>query len=44
MRWPGYFGRAWDTVIMRIADVFFAFPLLIGAILILTVVGQGVCR
>ena len=38
----GYFGRAWDTVIMRTADVFFAFPLLIGAILILTVVGQGV--
>ncbi len=38
----GYFGRSWDTVIMRTADVFFAFPLLIGAILILTVVGQGV--
>jgi peptide/nickel transport system permease protein len=38
----GYFGKAWDTVIMRTADVFFAFPLLIGAILILTVTGQGV--
>lgn len=38
----GYFGRAWDTVIMRTADIFFAFPLLIGAILIVSVVGQGV--
>ncbi len=27
---------------MRVADVFLAFPLLIGAILIVTVVGQGV--
>jgi ABC-type dipeptide/oligopeptide/nickel transport system permease subunit len=38
----GYFGGAWDTLIMRVADVFFAFPLLIGAILIILVVGRGV--
>lgn len=38
----GYLGRAWDSVIMRVADVFFAFPLLIGAILIILVVGRGV--
>ena len=38
----GFFGRAWDTVIMRVADVFFAFPLLIGAIIIIVVVGRGV--
>lgn len=38
----GYFGRAWDSVIMRTADVFFAFPLLIGAIVIILVLGRGV--
>ncbi len=38
----GYFGRFWDSAIMRICDVFFAFPVLIGAIVIVTVVGQGV--
>jgi ABC-type dipeptide/oligopeptide/nickel transport system permease subunit len=38
----GFFGRAWDSLIMRIADIFFAFPLLVGAILIITVTGTGV--
>jgi peptide/nickel transport system permease protein len=38
----GYFGRFWDSLIMRIADIFFAFPLLVGAILVITVTGQGV--
>ena len=38
----GYLGRAWDAVIMRVADVFFAFPLIIGAIVIILVVGRGV--
>ncbi len=38
----GYFGRFWDSLIMRIADIFFAFPLLVGAIVIITVAGQGV--
>jgi len=38
----GYLGKAWDTVIMRLADIFFAFPLLIGAIVIVLVLGRGV--
>jgi peptide/nickel transport system permease protein len=38
----GYFGRFWDSLIMRIADIFFAFPLLVGAILVITLTGQGV--
>ncbi len=38
----GYFGRAWDTVVMRVADVFFAFPIIIGAIVIILVIGRGV--
>ncbi|PJM96087.1 ABC transporter permease [Streptomyces sp. CB01373] len=38
----GYYGRWVDTVIMRVADVFFAFPLLIGAIVIILVMGRGV--
>ena len=33
----GYFGRRWDSVLMRITDVFLAFPLIIGALLITTV-------
>ncbi len=37
----GYLGKAWDAVIMRIADIFFAFPLIIGAIVIVLVVGRG---
>ncbi len=37
----GYFGRFWDSLIMRICDIFFAFPILVGAIVIITVVGQG---
>jgi peptide/nickel transport system permease protein len=38
----GYFGRWVDTVIMRTADIFFAFPLLIGAIVIILLLGRGV--
>ena len=38
----GYFGRFWDALIMRICDIFFAFPILVGAIVIITVVGQGI--
>ncbi|HVF13325.1 MAG TPA: ABC transporter permease [Acidimicrobiales bacterium] len=37
----GYLGGAWDAVIMRIADVFFAFPMIVGAIVIVLVVGRG---
>jgi len=38
----GYLGRGWDALIMRVADVFFAFPLIIGAVVIILVVGRGV--
>ena len=37
----GYFGGWVDAVIMRIVDVMFAFPALLLAIVIVTVVGQG---
>jgi peptide/nickel transport system permease protein len=38
----GYYGRLVDQVIMRIADVFLAFPGLILAIAIMAILGQGV--
>lgn len=38
----GYLGRGWDTVIMRTADAFFAFPLLVGAVVVIAVLGRGV--
>jgi peptide/nickel transport system permease protein len=38
----GYFGSLPDTIIMRIADIFFAFPYILGAIAIMTVLGQGI--
>ncbi|MDD3777276.1 MAG: ABC transporter permease [Actinomycetota bacterium] len=37
----GYFGSFSDTVIMRIADIFFAFPYVLGAIAIMTILGPG---
>ena len=38
----GYRGGKADSIVMRVADVFFAFPLLIGAIVIILVLGRGV--
>ena len=38
----GYFGNIPDIVIMRIADIFFAFPYILGAIAIMTVLGPGI--
>ena len=38
----GYFGGILDEVIMRIVDIWFAFPFLMIALLIAAVVGQGV--
>jgi len=38
----GYFGSASDALIMRIADIFFAFPYILGAIAIMTVLGPGI--
>ncbi|MDZ7837305.1 MAG: ABC transporter permease [Actinomycetota bacterium] len=37
----GYFGSFSDTLIMRIADIFFAFPYVLGAIAIMTILGPG---
>ncbi len=38
----GYFGRWPDTVIMRVGDIFFAFPYILGAIAIMTILGSGI--
>lgn len=37
----GYAGRRWDAVFMRLTDMFYAFPSLIGLIVIVVVVGRG---
>jgi len=37
----GYLGRAFDTVLMRVADMFISFPSLIMAMAIVTVLGPG---
>ncbi|HAJ95792.1 MAG TPA: ABC transporter permease, partial [Actinobacteria bacterium] len=38
----GYFGRWADAIIMRLADIFFAFPYILGAIAIMTIMGSGI--
>jgi ABC-type dipeptide/oligopeptide/nickel transport system permease subunit len=38
----GYFEGFIDTIIMRMADVFFAFPYVLGSIAIMTVLGPGI--
>lgn len=38
----GYFGKIVDDIIMRIADVIFAFPFVLLAIAVLTILGSGV--
>jgi peptide/nickel transport system permease protein/oligopeptide transport system permease protein len=37
----GYYGGAIDSVIMRVADIFFAFPYILFVLLIMSVLGQG---
>ena len=37
----GYYGGAVDSVIMRVADIFFAFPYILFVLLIMSVLGQG---
>lgn len=37
----GYFGGLVDTIIMRLADVFFAFPYILFAIALIAVLGAG---
>lgn len=38
----GYFGGSIDGLVMRIADVFFAFPYVLAAIVLIIAIGQGV--
>lgn len=38
----GYRGKALDSLIMRVTDIFLAFPYLIGAILVVRIVGDSV--
>jgi peptide/nickel transport system permease protein len=38
----GYRGKIWDTVIMRITDIFLSFPPLIAAIMLVRAVGSGI--
>lgn len=40
----GYFGGWVDAVIMRIADVFFAFPFIVGVLVMVTVLGASLPR
>lgn len=40
----GYFGGWLDSLIMRLADVFLAFPMILGALLVLAVVGPGLAN
>lgn len=37
----GYFGGVIDTFVMRVTDVFLAFPYILAAIVIITVIGRG---
>jgi len=37
-----YYGGWWDAIIMRTADVFFAFPYVLFAIVLIAVLGKGV--
>ena len=37
----GYFGGVVDTIVMRLTDVFLAFPYILAAIVIITAVGRG---
>jgi ABC-type dipeptide/oligopeptide/nickel transport system permease subunit len=37
----GYYGGAVDSIIMRTADIFFAFPYILFVLLIMTVLGPG---
>jgi peptide/nickel transport system permease protein len=40
----GYRGGFWDALVMRVTDLFLAFPYLIGAILVVRTFGSGVAQ
>ncbi|MCC6098848.1 MAG: ABC transporter permease [Olsenella sp.] len=37
-----YYGGLWDTIIMRLADIFLAFPYILFVIVMLAVMGSGI--
>ncbi len=37
-----YYGGIWDTIIMRLADIFLAFPYILFVIAMLAVIGSGI--
>ncbi len=37
----GYRGRRWDAVLMRVTEMFYAFPPIVGLIVIIVVLGRG---
>lgn len=37
----GYFGGRWDTVLMRVVDIFFAFPFFVLVLAIVAMLGPG---
>jgi len=37
----GYLGRRWDTVLMRVTEIFYAFPPVAGLIVIIVVLGRS---
>ena len=38
----GYFGTVWDNAIMRVVDVFFAFPPVLLALVLVAALGRGI--
>jgi peptide/nickel transport system permease protein len=36
-----YYGGIWDSIVMRMADIFFAFPYVLFAIALIAVLGKG---
>ena len=40
----GYLGGPIDALTMRVADIFFAFPFIVGAIIVITALGRGFPR
>ncbi|HVF14211.1 MAG TPA: ABC transporter permease, partial [Acidimicrobiales bacterium] len=38
----GYQGRRWDSVLMRVTEMFYAFPPIVGLIVIIVVLGRGI--
>lgn len=38
----GYFGHVWDNIVMRVIDIFFAFPPVLLALAIIAALGAGI--